>query len=362
MRITFVSGDYARKPRGGPRVVYEYANHLAARGHEVTVVHPRKVAARPPTFYRRVRRKLGEKRDLIFKPKMTWKRVHEKVKMSYVSDLSPKNVPQGDAVFATAWHTATWVLQYPPDKGEKFYLIQPDYELSAGPREAVYATWRAPFHKIVIAEWLLEEGKKIGCTDLTYVPDGIDHSIYKMLVPPEDRVPRVAFLYSADYWKGSEDAVKALALAKASHPGFEAVSFSPLRRPRSLPHWVSYFRNPSDEFLVEHVYNRSSIFLCASWNEGFGLAPTEAMACGCALVTTDCAGNRSYAVDGSTALVSEPKDPENLARNLVRLLDDDELRIRLATAGRRRINEFTWERSTDLLEELIVERLRERKE
>lgn len=41
MRITFILPDVTPIPNGGVKVVYEYANHLAARGHTVTVVHPR---------------------------------------------------------------------------------------------------------------------------------------------------------------------------------------------------------------------------------------------------------------------------------------------------------------------------------
>jgi glycosyltransferase involved in cell wall biosynthesis len=48
-----------------------------------------------------------------------------------------------------------------------------------------------------------------------------------------------------------------------------------------------------------------------------------------------------------------PRHPEALADNILRLLKDDDLRIRLAKAGYERIQEFTWERSTDLLEKAL---------
>jgi len=39
MKITFVMPGYSLKPVGGIKVVYDYANQLASRGHEVTVLH-----------------------------------------------------------------------------------------------------------------------------------------------------------------------------------------------------------------------------------------------------------------------------------------------------------------------------------
>jgi glycosyltransferase involved in cell wall biosynthesis len=82
-------------------------------------------------------------------------------------------------------------------------------------------------------------------------------------------------------------------------------------------------------------------------------SPAEAMACGCAVATTDCGGNRDYAEHEKTALVSDPDDFESLVDNVLRLLSDEELSVTLALAGRDRIAEFTWEKSTRRLIEVL---------
>src|SRR5579885_3571237 len=59
MRITFLMPCYCWVPSGGFRVVYEYANQLVARGHRVTVIHPRRLAFPPEerfTLRQRLRR------------------------------------------------------------------------------------------------------------------------------------------------------------------------------------------------------------------------------------------------------------------------------------------------------------------
>ena len=101
------------------------------------------------------------------------------------------------------------------------------------------------------------------------------------------------------------------------------------------------------------LYNSASIYLCSSATEGFALPPAEAMACGCAVATTDCGGNRRYAEHEKTALVSDPDDCASLVNNVLRLLSDEDLRVRIAQAGRDRISEFTWEESTQRLTEFI---------
>ncbi|HWN72720.1 MAG TPA: hypothetical protein VNN15_02810, partial [Solirubrobacterales bacterium] len=50
MRIVFVLPARSAAPVGGFKVVYEYANRLVERGHEVALVHPWR--SRPPRGWR----------------------------------------------------------------------------------------------------------------------------------------------------------------------------------------------------------------------------------------------------------------------------------------------------------------------
>ena len=59
------------------------------------------------------------------------------------------------------------------------------------------------------------------------------------------------------------------------------------------------------------------------------------------------------ATDGETALVSPVRDVEALATNIIRLIEDDNLRFRIAEAGNRNIQQFTWENAYSKLKALI---------
>jgi hypothetical protein len=119
-----------------------------------------------------LRRKAGNLRNLILKPKVYWQQIDKRVKMLYVPEPTTRYVPDADAVFATWWATAELVLEYPPNKGGKFYLIQ-HYEVWGGPKERVYNTWRMPLYKVVIAKWLYEKGLEIGvpAIEMTHIPN-----------------------------------------------------------------------------------------------------------------------------------------------------------------------------------------------
>lgn len=363
MKIVFVLPGYPWKPVGGYRVVYEYANHLVARGHDVIVVHPRRLpnwsSPSPPNLYRWFRKKAGQLRNFILKPKVTWQPIDRRVKMLYVPEPTARYVPDADAVFATWWATAELVMDYPSSKGEKFYLIQ-HYEVWGGPKDRVDATWRMPLKKVVIAKWLYEKGLELGVPEdeMIHIPNGINHEIFRLEKPIEDRPPRVAMMFSLTEWKGGRDGIEALEIAKEEVPHLEAVLFGVSRRPKWLPSWIEYKRNPESATLVSEIYNRSAIYLCPSWTEGWYLPNAEAMACGCAVVSTNIGGVRDYAIHGETALLSPPRDPKALAQNLVRLLKDKALRIQIAKAGYEKIQEFTWERSTDLLDKFLLQHVK----
>jgi len=362
MRVTFVLPCYMWVPSGGFRVVYEYANRLVARGHQVTLVHARRLKYAPPgpedvTLRARIRRARASIVDLIATPSIDWHPIDERVKLLFVPSSDEKYIPDGDVLFATAWQTVRSVLECAPSKGEKCYLIQ-HYEVWMGPKELVDETWRAPLHKVVIARWLMELGESMGCNDLSYIPNAID-SRYRVVRPIEQRRQRVVMMCSSLSFKGSSDGIKALEISKKQFPNMEVVLFGQGRRAPWVPRWMSYMRNPPQSMIIEHFYNGSSIFLGPSLAEGFPLPPAEAAACGCAIVATDIGGHRDYLENNVTALLSPPKNPEALARNLCHLLGNDDLRIRLARAVNNFIGGFSWETSADLLERFLRRVLRQ---
>ena len=363
MRITFIQPRYDPKPVGGMKVMYEYANQLAARNHEITIVHPRQLPnASPYPLLAKLRLMLnGESirhRNTYLLEGVPWYPIDQRIKMLSVPEPTASYVPDGDAIFAAFWATAEYVLDHPPEKGIKFYLLQA-YEVWCGPENRVHATWRGSPVKIVVSKWLYEKGLKLGVSAdrMVHIPNGIDHAKYRVISPIKDRTPRIAMLYHPLALKGADDGIRALEKVRNEFPALQCVLFGVYPRPVKLPVWIEYYSNPSQDELISNIYNGSSILLSSSWEEGFGLPHAEAMACGCAVVSTDSGGVRDFAEHEVTALLSPAKQPQALAENILRLHKDDELRIRIAQAGHERIQEFTWERSVYLLEQCILDNM-----
>ena len=94
---------------------------------------------------------------------------------------------------------------------------------------------------------------------------------------------------------------------------------------------------------------RARVFFFPSEYEGFGLALAEAMACGCAAVTTR-TGYGAELRDNEEALLCGFGDVSAMSSAIARLLDDDALRARISGAGHARVQGLRWENSVRKLE------------
>jgi len=347
VRVTFVLPGSGHLPVGGFKVVYEYANRLLGRGHEATVVHTAQFDQEAAAFSRLKTRVRFVQRTLDKSYRPEWFPLHPEVTLLWRATPAAAGVPDADVVIATAWQTAEWLGDYPTEKGRKFYLIQ-HYETWSGPKARVDATFSLGLRHLAIARWLQDVVRAQGA-DADYLPNGLDFSAFGVDVAPERRGPRAMMLYHEADWKGSADGLRALEQVKAQIPDLGATLFGTPAAP-ALPSWIRYEQRPTPEVL-RRLYNESAIFLATSWTEGWGLPGCEALMCGCALAATDVGGHREFARHHETALLSPPKDPAALAQNVVKLLQDDALRVQLTEQGRAYVQRFTWERAVVGLEQ-----------
>lgn len=95
------------------------------------------------------------------------------------------------------------------------------------------------------------------------------------------------------------------------------------------------------------IYRGASAFLYPSLRESFGIPMLESMACGTPVI----AGNTSAMpeIAGDAALLADPFDENDIARQLLRLEQDEGLRDMMTEKGLQRVKQFSWRNTAEQL-------------
>lgn len=94
------------------------------------------------------------------------------------------------------------------------------------------------------------------------------------------------------------------------------------------------------------------VFALSSWGEGMGSVLLEASACGAPVAATTAGGIPEVVEHGRTGLLCPPRDPEALAGNISRLLEDRDAALRLAAEARHSLPRFGLRRMAEQIEEV----------
>lgn len=305
MKIAFVLPMPTTKVVGGYKVVYEYANYLVSHNNQVTI------------FYNSNRGKNSENlppyivyilRNIISKNQPKWFNLSSKVNKVNLYSLKKKYFKNFDVVFATAAETATFVNRLNISK--KFYLIQ-DFEAnwSLNKNQLIKTYNYKNMELIVVSKWLKKKVKIYTNKKINYIPNGIDSSIFYNYRKKRNK-HSICLLYHLDKRKGWDIAEEVIFRLKKIYPDLEVNLFGAPKRQKWWPKWIKYTQK-ANEHQVADIMNKSSIFMCTSKKEGFGLTGLESMFCGCTLITTDCGGVREYA-SPNNAFLCDVDDIEEL--------------------------------------------------
>lgn len=105
--------------------------------------------------------------------------------------------------------------------------------------------------------------------------------------------------------------------------------------------------NVPHEFVLNHPYeknpelfHRAHIYVSAEYKTGYSNTSAEAMACGIPVVGT-VSGTKDFLINNVTGIVVA-RNRFSIARGIRRMMDDEALRHRLSTEGRKKIEEYSW--------------------
>jgi len=206
---------------------------------------------------------------------------------------------------------------------------------------------------------------------------GIDISKFTVRDDPELRARHgvlpdavlVSLVGRLQRWKGQDQFLRAAAIIAEEHP---AVRFALVGGPSAV-------RGPDDDYprhlerlvaelgLHERVIftgqtseahrwmAASDVVVNASQPEPFGLVVIEAMASGCAVVAVNRGGPRDIIENEGNGLLAPSREPAHLARAIIPLVENTELRKALGSEARARVERsFSRETMTQTFVEILA--------
>ena len=239
-----------------------------------------------------------------------------------------------------------------------------------GPFETSFT--RIPIEKFLIKYIVNKSSYITTCSDFIrreikyYIPNININKIFNLYSAIEDKykpLPREAQILKEELnikgpvllyigriakYKGVNDIIRAYQIAKKEVPELNLVMGGKpdFYMEKTYQEWKHkfkdiYFLGFISEKEIPAYYSMGDIFVTYSYaSEGFGLTPIEAIACGTPVICSSMIAYREVLQDN--AILVPPKNPQQLAKEIVNLLKNDLKRRDLIEKAQKFIKRYRW--------------------
>lgn len=193
--------------------------------------------------------------------------------------------------------------------------------------------------------------------DYKVIPNGVDIQRFDRAVPLarwQDGRRNILFVGRHEPRKGLLQLLKAYRIMRKAGCDCRLLVVGSGPQEREARRYVLTRRLNGVEFLGRvsdaekaQLFKTAAVYVSpATGRESFGIVLLEAMAAGTPIVASDIHGYKGVVRRNEQGILVPPRDPKAIAAATLRVLGDPELAARMGANGRRRAEEFSWERVT----------------
>lgn len=218
--------------------------------------------------------------------------------------------------------------------------------------EQMLETWQLPIYKIAISSRLAEMiARETNQPVVGIVPNGVDTKEYFPCIPDSEREG----IGSTFGWSTAKDPDSIIDIMQMLGRKLHRVPrylFSSGKKPKGIK-GIHFKRWPT---LAEarRIYSSCKVWFLASFSEGCPNPLLEAMACGCAVVSTDCGGPSDIIKDGVNGFLVEVGDTETMVDKIVLLYNNEQLRNQICANAIKTVESYSWPKAVDKLEAYLI--------
>lgn len=349
---------------GGPMILYNLMNGLSEKGYEVYVVTMYENFRWDKDTYKKFvhNKNKFQNRKFNLQGKILNRILGKNVssRIALISKLLMRNYEklniESDIFVAT--HVSTADATYRLSNGKKIVMHNLHFEELMFDTYSDRASLRilnyVPFNHIVDCGWLHQMFKRYYGIDAMIINPGLDSSIFKGEVNNDkysntDTVRLITYCDPQRKFKGFDQQIAILKKLWDMNKNIEIQIYGNDPKTSLFPYtflgWVSQDR-------LAKYYSESHLALIFSWYEAFPLPPIEAMASGCAVVSSKY-GTEDYLVDGVTGIIINPFDIDGSARKINEVIGKPDLMSQLAQNGLGVPKNFVWGKQVDKLDQFL---------
>jgi glycosyltransferase involved in cell wall biosynthesis len=216
---------------------------------------------------------------------------------------------------------------------------------------------------IALTEYEKETYRELGLTNrIEVIPNGID--LPEIAHRIEAISPLVLFMARLHPIKGADIAIKAFLTASERFPNARFVMAGPdeFDMVASLAEQIGSNRSielcgPVTGAEKDKLLQQADIFVLPTESEGFSIALLEAMAYGCAIITTS--GAHFDEIETNQAGRIVPRTTDAFAVSLIEMLANPESTREMGNNARKLVErDYTWDKIVDRYEELYIDLIR----
>ena len=347
MNIVFVAPGL-NKNRGGERVIFKYAEAMAKRGHNVSILVPQNTVFLNSDLISIIEYKS------IFSPFVSRQIGYIDSIIQAISKI-PSNV---DILIGTYVPQLIIPIFYKLlHKNTKFIMFNQDFSAmfkNRPERQLMFSIYPKFVDKAIsISKFCYEELYNISKIKSLIIPNGIEDEFLNCEVneKPLFNTDYIFWLGSKNKHKGFVEFFNAMKIVWEKYPNLKLITVK-----NNYPinsNLIEVEINGNFKKLI-NLYKNAKLFVCSSYQEGFGLPALEAMACGCPVVTTDTGGSREYAINNYNATIVAPQNIDELANAIIDLINDNEKQIFYSMNGVKTAEKFKWDIAFNNFNEEVI--------
>lgn len=320
---------------GGSKIILEYANRLAKRGHKINIV----TYDEYPDWY-----ELSDKINFVKVPE---------------NEDIENYIPNSDVVVPTSWKCIRKAII--ANKGPVAFFEQGGShlfeidKLSERKRKVVYDRMKLPPFIYTVSKYSSEKIKEIYGKNSSVIYNALESRVfYPREKERDEKEISITIVGSEDFkFKNIGEVLEAIRELKEKY--LIRLNWITQTEPKTnKEEGKNAIVNPEQK-VIGDVLRNTDIYICNSEYESFGLPTLEAMTCGATVITTDTGGMRDFVIDGENALVIKHHNKEDMKEKIEILINNRDLMHKISCVGRKTASKFNWDNTILSMEKYFRE-------